>query len=104
MINDFFIDCELFSRTELTNPSGGKYWGYAKTSDIKGIMYPKKEKVLIEGVWKFIDVSIFMTTDAILKTQQVKYKGQLYKCVGTPEDPMEIGHHIEVLMELIDNV
>ena len=104
MINDFFIDCELFTRTETTDPMGGKIWTYAKTSDIKGVMYPKKTKVLIEGVWKYIDTAIFLTTDSVLSGQRVKYQGQLYEASGKPNDIMEVNHHLEIEMELVSNV
>ncbi|MCP4393643.1 MAG: hypothetical protein GY804_05175 [Alphaproteobacteria bacterium] len=104
MINDFFIDCELWSRTQTTDPMGGKIWTYAKTSDIKGIMYPKKTKALIEGVWKYVEQSVFMTVDVVGKDHRVNYKNQLYQVSGTPSDIMEMSHHYEIDMELIDNV
>lgn len=104
MITDFYIDCELYTRSKLIDPSGGEYWGYTKTSDIKGIMVPSLKKQLIDGVWSSVEESVFVTNDLITDDQTVKYKGHMYQRKSELNDVMEIGHHYEIKMELINNV
>ncbi len=104
MINDFYINCELWGRTQTEDPSGGKIWTYTKTSDITGIMVPKSTNVLINGMWKTKQESLFVTNTLVGNDQTVKYQGQLYQKTSAADNVMEMNHHYEVKMELINNV
>lgn len=104
MIQNFYISCGKYRPKIVKDGMGVETLEYYKHSDVTGVVIQKGDRVLVNDVWQYKNIPVFITNDLFKKLDRVEYKGVMYEISSEPDDIMERNHHYEFNLEALSPV